>query len=58
MRFVCNHRYDMPNGSAYSFIDFCELVACIGCCIRENKADFIEQHNSPILDRLALDSEQ
>jgi hypothetical protein len=43
---------------AYSLIDYCELVDCTGRCIREDKAGYIEQHRSPILARLGLDSEQ
>jgi hypothetical protein len=58
MRFVGNHRQDMPKGIAYSLIDYCELVDCTGRCIREDKAGYIEQHQSPILARLGLDSEQ
>jgi hypothetical protein len=30
MRFVGNHRQDMPKGIAYSLIDYCELVNCTG----------------------------
>jgi hypothetical protein len=44
--------------AAYSLIDYCELVDCTGLCIREDKAGYIEQHQSPILARLGLDSEQ
>jgi hypothetical protein len=58
MRFVGNHRQDMPKGMAHSLIDYCELVDCTGRCIREDKAGYIEQHHSPILARLGLDSEQ
>jgi hypothetical protein len=58
MRFVGNHRQDMPKGIAYSLADYCELVDCTGRCIREDKAGYIEQHHSPILARLGLDSEQ
>jgi hypothetical protein len=36
----------------------CELVDCTGRCIREDKAGYIEEHYSPILARLGLDSEQ
>ena len=57
MRFVGNHRQDMPRGIAYSLIDYCELVDCTGRCIREDKAGYIEQHHSPILACLGLDSE-
>jgi REP element-mobilizing transposase RayT len=58
MRFVGNHRQDMPKDIAYSLIDYCELVDCTGRCIREDKAGYIERHQSPILARLGLDSEQ
>jgi REP element-mobilizing transposase RayT len=58
MRFVGNHRQDMPKGIAYSLIDYCELVDCTGRCIREDKASYIEQHHNPILKRLNLDTEQ
>ncbi|MFT7413161.1 MAG: REP element-mobilizing transposase RayT [Paraglaciecola sp.] len=58
MRFVGNPKQDMPKGIAYSLIDYCELVDCTGRCIREDKAAYIEQHQSPILARLGLDSEQ
>jgi len=58
MRFVGNHRQDMPKGIAYSLIDYCELVDSTGRCIREDKASYIEHHHSPILERLGLDTEQ
>lgn len=58
MRFVGNHRQDMPKGFTYSLIDYCELVDCTGRCIREGKAGYIEHHNIPILERLGLNPEQ
>jgi hypothetical protein len=58
MRFVGNHRQNIPKGMAYSLNDYCELVECTGRCIREDKTGYIEQHHSPILARLGLDSEQ
>jgi REP element-mobilizing transposase RayT len=58
MRFVGNHRQDMPKGIAYSLIDYCELVDCTGRCIRDDKAGYIEQHHSPILERLNINVEQ
>jgi hypothetical protein len=33
-------------------------VDCTGRCIREDKAGYIGHHQSPILDRLGLDTEQ
>jgi hypothetical protein len=58
MRFVGNHRQNIPKGIAYSLIDYCELVDCTGRCIREDKPGHIEHHHSPILERLGLDNEQ
>jgi hypothetical protein len=58
MRFVGNHRQDMPKSIAYSLIDYCELVDCTGRCIRDDKAGYVKQHHSPILAPLGLDSEQ
>jgi len=58
MRFVGNPKQEMPKGIAYSLIDYCELVDCTGRCIRDDKTGYIEQHHSPILARLGLDSEQ
>jgi hypothetical protein len=57
MRFVGNHRQDIPKGMAYSLIDYCELVDCTGRCIRGDKAGYIEHHHSPILERFGLDTE-
>ena len=58
MRFVGNHRQDMPKGIAYSLIDYCELLDCTGRCIRDDKAGYIEHHHHPILARIGLNSEQ
>jgi len=58
IRFVGNHRQNMPKGIAYSVIDYCELVDCTGRCIREDKGGHIEHHNNLILERIGLNSEQ
>jgi REP element-mobilizing transposase RayT len=58
MRFVGNHRKDMPKGIAYSAIDYYELVDCTGRCIRKDKAGHIDSSNSPILERLGINSDQ
>ena len=58
MRFVGNHRQNMPKGIAYSLIDYCELVDSTGRCIRDDKAGYIEQHHNSILERLGLNTEQ
>jgi REP element-mobilizing transposase RayT len=58
MRFVGNHHANMPKGVAYSLVDYCEVVDCTGRCIREDKAGYIENHHSPILERLGLNPEQ
>ncbi|WP_158969722.1 transposase [Paraglaciecola sp. L3A3] len=58
MKFVGNHRQNMPKGIAYSVIDYCELVDCTGRCIREGKAGYIENNLNPILERIGINSEQ
>jgi hypothetical protein len=58
MPFVGNPRQDMPKGIAYSLKDYCELVDCTGRCVRADKAGYIEDSQSPILERLSLDAEQ
>jgi REP element-mobilizing transposase RayT len=58
MPFVGNPRQNMPKGIAFCLKDYCELVESTGRCIREDKAGYIEHRNSPILERLGLNSEQ
>jgi hypothetical protein len=58
MPFVGNPRQNMPKGIAYQLKDYCELVDITGRCIREDKAGYIEDHQSPILEHLGLDSQQ
>jgi REP element-mobilizing transposase RayT len=58
MPFIGNPRQDMPKGIAYSLKDYCELVDCTGRCIRADKAGYIEDTQSPILERLSLDADQ
>jgi REP element-mobilizing transposase RayT len=58
MPFAGNPRQDMPKGIAYRLQDYCELVDVTGRCIREDKAGHIESSQSPILERLGLDSDQ
>ena len=48
----------MPHGIAYSLKDYCELVDTTGRCIRDDKAGHIDNTQSPILERLGLDSAQ
>jgi hypothetical protein len=57
MRFVGNHRQNMPKGIAYSLIDDCELVDCTGCCIREDKVGYIEHGHNPILERIGINTQ-
>jgi hypothetical protein len=50
-------------GIAYSLKDYCELVDTTGRCIRENKTGYIktgyiDRSQSPILERLGLDTPQ
>jgi hypothetical protein len=58
MPFVGNPRQNMPRGIAYSLKDYCELVDTTGRCIRENKTGYIDKSQSPILERLGLDTQQ
>jgi REP element-mobilizing transposase RayT len=58
MRFVGNHKQDMPKGIAYSLIDYCELVDCTGRCIRDDKVGYIEHCHNPILERIGLNTQQ
>ena len=58
MRFVGNHRQDMPKGIAYSIIDYCELVDATAKCIRDDKAGYIGHYPNPILARIGLNTEQ
>ncbi len=58
MRFVGNHRQNMPKGIAYSLFDYCELVDCTGRCIREDKVGYIEHCHNPILERIGLNTQQ
>ncbi len=58
MAFVGNPRQNMPTGIAYSLKDYCELVDTTGRCIRENKTGYIDRSQSPILERLGLDTQQ
>ena len=58
MPFVGNPRENMPKGIPYSLRDYCELVDTTGRCIRNDKAGHIDNSESPILERLGLDSAQ
>jgi hypothetical protein len=58
MHFVGNPRENMPQGIPYSLKDYCELVDTTGRCIRDDKAGHIDNTQSPILERLGLDSAQ
>ena len=56
--FVGNPRENMPKGIPYSLKDYIELVDTTGRCIRDDKAGHIDNTQSPILERLGLDSAQ
>ena len=56
--FVGGYRHNMPKGIAYHLKDYCELIDTTGRCIREGKTGHIDSSQSPILERLSLDSEQ
>ena len=56
--FVGNPCENIPKGIPYSLKDYCELVDTTGRCIRDDKAGHIDNTQSPILERLGLDSAQ
>lgn len=56
--FIGNPHENMPRGIAYSLKDYCELVDITGRCIRDDKAGYIDNTHSPILQRLGLDAAQ
>ncbi|QHJ12659.1 hypothetical protein FX988_02917 [Paraglaciecola mesophila] len=58
MPFAGNLKENMPKGIAYSLKDYCELIDTTGRCIRDDKAGYIDNTQSPILERLGLDSAQ
>ena len=58
MPFVGSHRQNMPKGIAYHLKDYCELVDATGRSIREDKAGYIDNSQSPILERLGLGADQ
>jgi REP element-mobilizing transposase RayT len=53
--FVGNPRKDMPQGLAFSFSDYLELVDWTGRIIRNDKRGFIPEHIPPILQSLNQD---
>jgi hypothetical protein len=58
MPFVGDPRQNTPKGIAYHLKDYCELVDITGRSIREDKAGYVDNNQSPILERLGLESEQ
>jgi acyl carrier protein len=58
MPFMGNPKENMPKGIAYSLKDYCELIDTTGRCIRDDKPGYIDNTQSPILERLGLDSAQ
>ena len=58
MPFVGDLRENISKGIAYSLTDYIELVDTTGRCIRDDKAGHIDNTQSPILERLGLDSAQ
>lgn len=58
MPFTEHFRQGQPKGITFALKDYCELVDCTGRCIREDKAGYITQEQSPILEKLGLTDEQ
>ena len=53
--FIGNERHDQPDGIAFHFNDYLELVDWTGRAIRDDKTGAIPAHFPPILQRLGLD---
>ena len=56
--FVGNERQDRPEGIAFAFHDYLELVDWTGRAIREDKRGHIPSHLAPILERLGYSPDQ
>jgi hypothetical protein len=56
--FVGNEGQDRPEGIAFAFEDYLELVDWTGRAIREGKRGHIPSHLAPILDRLGYSPDQ
>ncbi len=56
--FVGNERQDRPEGIAFAFRDYLELVDWTGWAIREDKRGHIPSHLEPILERLGYSPDQ
>jgi REP element-mobilizing transposase RayT len=55
--FIGNLRQNMPQGLAFSLIDYIELVEWTGRIIRKDKRGFIDKTEQPILKRLAQETD-
>jgi len=55
--FVGNPRKNMPQGLAFTLIDYIELVEWTGRIIRDDKRGFIDKTEPPILQRLAQNTD-
>ena len=55
--FIGNPRKDMPKGLPFELTDYLQLIELTGRCIREDKAGYIEEKQSPLLMRLNISPE-
>ncbi|MDO6560736.1 transposase [Paraglaciecola chathamensis] len=58
MPFVSSSRDEMLKGIAYSFNDYCELIDTTSRCIRDDNLGYMDNNQSPILERLGLATAQ
>ena len=58
MPFVSSSRDEMLKGIAYSFNDYCELIDTTSRCIRDDNSGYMDNNQSPILERLGLATAQ
>ena len=55
--FVGNPRNTMPKGLPFELKDYLELIELTGCCLREDKAGYIEENQPVMLTRLNINPE-
>jgi hypothetical protein len=55
--FVGNHQFKVLQSIPLKFLDYLQLIALTGRCIREDKAGYIEEHTPGILQRLNIEPE-
>tara|TARA_R110002012_G_scaffold224450_2_gene396429 strand:+ start:680 stop:1669 length:990 start_codon:yes stop_codon:yes gene_type:complete len=58
MPFAGSPHEEKPKGIEYSLNDYFQLIDTTGRCIRDDKVGYLDNNQSPILERLGLDTAQ